>query len=98
MVVLWTTKDLVQWIYLFNENKCWVSTDCSDIDIPEEASWCILDDAVMSVVIYRCTFCMRLPLKVKNTGDLGVNVAFRNWVVATHKEIKADIITIPIKI
>ena len=41
LVVLWTTKDLIEWIYLSNENKCWVSTDCSDIDIPEEASWCI---------------------------------------------------------
>jgi hypothetical protein len=36
-------------------------------------------------------------LKVKNTGDFGVKVAFRNWVVATHKEIRADIITMPIK-
>ena len=85
--------------HLGNEDKCFLPTDASDRDTLSSGDLVnLVEDIFSSVTIYSSNISMRLPLKVKNTGDFGVKVAFRNWVVATHKEIRADIITMPIKI
>ena len=84
--------------HLGNEDKCFLPTDASDRDTLSPGDLVnLVEYIVSSVTIYSSNISMRLPLKVKNTGDFGVKVAFRNWVVATHKEIRADIITMPIK-
>ena len=86
--------------HLDNEDKRVLSAGASDRDILSPESNLGGEDIFSSsfVMIYSSYFSIRLPLKEKNAGDFGVKVAFRNCVVATHKEINADIITIPIKV
>ena len=78
-----------------------MSTDvASDKDVPEDMEVNFGEDNnVSSVMIYSSRLLsIRLPLKVKKTGDFEVKVAFRNCVVATHKQTKAAIIIKPITI
>ena len=86
--------------HLGNEDKRVLSTDASDRESLSPAVNLGSEDTFSSsfVMIYSSYSSIRLPLKVKNAGDFGVKVAFRNCVVATHKDISDDIITIPIKV
>ena len=65
--------------HLGNEDKCFLPTDASDRDTLSPGDLVnLVEDIFSSVTIYSSSVSMRLPLKVKNTGDFGVKVAFRN--------------------
>ena len=65
--------------HLGNEDKCFMPTDVSDRDTLSPGDLVnLVDDTFSSVTIYSSNISIRLPLKVKNTGDFGVKVAFRN--------------------